>query len=435
MRSQHLSTLTITALLLAVSFTASGASASHSPASDSAMNHATQAPSAIKLGTVYAGSGSYAAQSLAEYHGLQVWIESQNAKGGAYVGAYNKRIPIKLVAYNDQSSPSTAATFYSRLITQDKVDVLVSDFGSVLTAPAITISKNNKVLLFNVSGTGAAFYKEKNPYVVLTSYPTSAIWPTSVWDFIIANKLDKTAILYATNDYTASQAMAIKEHIIEAGLKPVYFQGTATDTSSYASLVAAINASGAESVFEFGYPANDMSFLRALKSASKAYKYVFASDAGNAFPLYMKNLGEDVMQNVISYGYPPAISYNNPSVGMATSKFMQVLKTKYPTTVESAPNSAIAGYTAGLVIQTALKHATDMSQLSLRKALDKVSGKMTTLSGIFKIDPETGAQLGEFLPLAQAQQISGVQGLQLKVVAPKSMLESPVVKGWPASGK
>ena len=43
--------------------------------------------------------------------------------------AFDKKIPLKLVAYDDQSNTATAATLYNQLITQDKVDILIADFG------------------------------------------------------------------------------------------------------------------------------------------------------------------------------------------------------------------------------------------------------------------------------------------------------------------
>jgi branched-chain amino acid transport system substrate-binding protein len=60
-------------------------------------------------------------------YGLKLWVDQKNAEGGVMVKPYNKKIPIKLIAYDDQSSTATAATLYNQLITRDKVDLLVSD--------------------------------------------------------------------------------------------------------------------------------------------------------------------------------------------------------------------------------------------------------------------------------------------------------------------
>ena len=73
-----------------------------------------------------------------------------------YVKAFDKKMPIKLIAYDDQSNTATAATLYNQLITQDKVDMLVADSGSVLTSVAVPIARDHKMFLFDQTGTGAS---------------------------------------------------------------------------------------------------------------------------------------------------------------------------------------------------------------------------------------------------------------------------------------
>src|ERR1700685_140090 len=111
------------------------------------------------------------------YDGLKLWVDQKNADGSVLVKAFNKKIPIRLIDYDDQSSTATAATLYNQLITQDKVDILLADSGSVLTSVAVPIARDHKMLLFNPTGTGANFFTPDNPYIVLMSDPVSSIWP------------------------------------------------------------------------------------------------------------------------------------------------------------------------------------------------------------------------------------------------------------------
>ncbi len=94
---------------------------------------------------------------------LKLWVEQKNAEGGVFVKAFDKKIPIKLVSYDDQSNTATASTLYNQLITQDKVDLLVADPGSVLTAPAVAIARDHKMFLFDQTGTGASFFSRTIP--------------------------------------------------------------------------------------------------------------------------------------------------------------------------------------------------------------------------------------------------------------------------------
>src|ERR1700741_5270937 len=141
---------------------------------------AADAPSEIKIGTLYASSGRFASISMPVYSALKLWADQKNAEGGVYVKAFDKKLPIKLIAYDDQSNTATASTLYNQLITQDKVDLLVADSGSVLTAPAVTIARDRKMFLFDQTGTGASFFTKDNPYIALMADPVSTVWPTSL---------------------------------------------------------------------------------------------------------------------------------------------------------------------------------------------------------------------------------------------------------------
>src|SRR5690349_4515265 len=219
---------------------------------------AVDAPPEIKLGTLYASSSRFASISMPVHYGLKLWIDQKNAEGGVYVKAFDKKIPLKLVAYDDQSNTATAATLYNQLITQDKVDILIADSGSVLTAPAVAIARDHKMFLFDQTGTGASFFSKDNPYIALMADPVSTIWPKPVADFVShdgpALGIKKVAILYATNEFTGTQANAFRKFVKESGapIEIVYDQGIPTETTNYTVIINNINKATQDAVFHFG---------------------------------------------------------------------------------------------------------------------------------------------------------------------------------------
>ena len=50
------------------------------------------------------------------------------------------------------SSTATATSLYNQLITQDKVNVLVADFGSVLTSVAVPLAADRLLVGFLIAG-------------------------------------------------------------------------------------------------------------------------------------------------------------------------------------------------------------------------------------------------------------------------------------------
>ncbi len=305
---------------------------------------AADAPAEIKIGTLYASSGRYASISMPVHSALKLWIDQKNADGGVYVKAFDKKIPVKLVAYDDQSNTATASTLYNQLITQDKVDLLVADSGSVLTAPAVAIARDHKVFLFDQTGTGASFFSKDNPYIALMADPVSTIWPKPVADFVSHDG---------------------------PGL----------------------------GVIHFGYAPNDIAFLRNVQDVGVKFKMLFSIYAGLETELLEKNVGEKGLEHVFTYVPPSELEYP-VNFGMTMKDYKAAWDKKYPDGKIEFGFNAVAGYTTGLVIEKTLSVATSLDQLELRRAVFSLSGELKTLDGTFALD-ETGGQIGELTPLGQ----------------------------------
>ncbi|WP_276938953.1 ABC transporter substrate-binding protein [Ferrimicrobium acidiphilum] len=389
--------------------------------SSTSSSSTSSAPKDITIGTAYAGTGTYATSSLPELDGLKLWIQLENKKGGAYVGAYHKRIPLKLVAYNDQSSASTASVLYNQLITQNKVNILVADFGSVLTAPAVAIAQAHKQLLFDQSGTGIPFFTPNNPYIVLCDLPESSIWPSPLAQYLGVKKIKNVAIVYDSNDFDQSQAETLKSKLTAEGVKVGYYQAVPTSTSSYGTLIKTIQATHPGAVLELGYQPNDTAFLEQLQSSGVKFPMTFTVFPGQLLSLFQNQVGKKGLEYTYTYGTNYFNNYTSVSEGLTTKGLLADIKTYYP----SANNTlGLLGYNTGLVVQAALKNATSLSQLALRNALTKVSGSLNTVNGNFKINSE-GAQVGELLPLAQLFPTSS--SVKLKVVYPTASASASAV--------
>lgn len=353
----------------------------------------------ITVGTLYASTGAYAQTSIPEYQGLKFWAKTVNASGGAYVAPLKRKEKIKIVAYDDNSDPTTASTLYDQLITQNKVNLLVSDFGSVLTAPAITIATEQHHLLFDVTGSGTSFFPKPNPYVVLTSLPVSAVWPKPLGQFLLSLKTKRVAILYCQNDFDAAQAAAVKGFLAAGGVKPVYYQGVPTTQSDYSTLLTSIKASKPDAVLEFGYPNNDTAFLDEVKALGIHFPFLLTVFPGQGPAPYQASPGAATMDYTYTYAAPPILAINKVNWGLGLNAFLKAYAPGKP--ASSVSFLSIAGYNAGLDIQAALAHASSMTQLGLRQGITAVNGKISTLEGPFQVN-DTGAQVGEPLPIAQA---------------------------------
>lgn len=383
--------------------------------------HAQPAPTELTIGHLYASTGPIASTSMPVYDGLKLWVAEVNSQGGVFVKPFNKRIPIRLIAYDDQSSTATATTLTNQLITQDKVDLLVGDTSSVMTSAEVPVAREHKILLFNPSGTGTTLFSADNPYVVLCAVPASTVWPRYLAEFLANDAakagLHRVAILYATNDFTGPHADTLRKFIKASGdkLQIVYDQGVPTSTTAYTVPINNIAAAHPDAVIELGFPGNDIAFMRNLQDTGQNFRMLFTIYPGLETALLEKNVGKEELQGVFTYVTGAAIDYT-PNVGMTLAQFRQAWDKSFANSGDEFGWNSVVGYTTGLVVQQALANTDSMAQLDLRKAVFAQSGKLKTLDGTFALD-EKGQQIGEITPVGQMQP-DGHGGLALKIVYP-----------------
>ncbi|MCI2811114.1 ABC transporter substrate-binding protein [Eoetvoesiella caeni] len=82
----------------------------------------------VRIGLGISQTGEFAATTAGPRAAYELWKDQVNAKGGLDV-AGTKR-PVEFVVYDDQSDAGKVAAIYEKLITDDKVDLLLSPWGS-----------------------------------------------------------------------------------------------------------------------------------------------------------------------------------------------------------------------------------------------------------------------------------------------------------------
>ncbi len=88
-----------------------------------------QAADPIKVGMSLALTGGGAPAGKMLQAAIELWRDDVNAKGGL-LGR-----PVEVIVYDDQSNPAGVPGLYTKLITVDKVDLLLGPYGTNFVAP------------------------------------------------------------------------------------------------------------------------------------------------------------------------------------------------------------------------------------------------------------------------------------------------------------
>ncbi|MGR7996006.1 ABC transporter substrate-binding protein [Xanthobacter sp. ZOL 2024] len=199
------------------------------------MSSTAFAQDTIKIGINQPLTGPFAASGTYVTNGAKIAADEINAKGGVL----GKKI--ELVVEDNKSNPTEAAAVTEKLITSDKVPVLLGAWGSSLTLAAMPKLEEYSVPMLVETSSSGKITKSGNPYVFRISPPSSveaeAFEP-------IAKKLGikKADFLVINNDWGRGAAVefskVLKDNGIEVGLVETMDQSSQDMTAQLAKLKA-----------------------------------------------------------------------------------------------------------------------------------------------------------------------------------------------------
>src|SRR6266536_1375970 len=174
----------------------------------------------VTIGFSMALTGPLAANGKQALLGMKIWEEETNAKGGL-LGR-----PVKLVYYDDQSSPALVPAIYTKLIDIDKVDLLVSSYGTNLVVPAMPVAISHNRMFFGLFALAANDQFHYPKYFSMLPFGPEPVKTFAEGYFDLAaaqNPKPKTVAIVATDaEFQHKAAESAREHAKTRGIEVVY---------------------------------------------------------------------------------------------------------------------------------------------------------------------------------------------------------------------
>jgi len=395
-RPLRLPVLAASAALAVITVAACSSAASSGSAAGSAAGSASSGP--ITIGMSLPMTGPVADVSKSGYQGYELWASQVNAAGGL-LGR-----KVKLDMLDDGFDPNQAAADYTRLISQDHVNLLLGTFSSLLNAPASAVAARQGMLYVEPSGGAATlftrgftdlFFAQPGP---TTSLPDQFVsWLAS----LPASQRPATAAYVTQDDPSASPAVAVFKTRLQAlGVKTVYYQVYDPSTTNFDSIAAAIAHDQPQMIIQGAVADDGAQFVRSLQKLNYNPKVLFQTNAPTD-EAYPSAIGGAANAN----GVFTAQSWSATATYPGNQGFVQAYTKMFgaPPT-EDAANS----YTAGQVLQAAVKAVGSLDQSALAKWLH--DNTVSTIVGPLKWD-KAGDPEGTLL-------LSQWQHGTLQIVAP-----------------
>lgn len=254
----------------------------------------------IKIGYGMSLTGGLAVNGKAAIIAHEAWAKDVNAKGGL-MGR-----PVQLVYYDDQSNPATVPGIYQKLISVDKVDLVIGGYATVPLAAAMpVVMQNNKVF---VGLFGLAVNHEFNyPKYFSMAPPGPDPKPAFTKGFFeIAMqqnpKPQTVAIVAADLEFSKNAADGARENAKKAGLRIVYDRSYPPATADFTPIVRAIQATNADLVVVCSYPPDSVGMVRAANEVGLKPKMFGGAMVGLQATAIKTQLGP-LLNGIVNYDF------------------------------------------------------------------------------------------------------------------------------------
>lgn len=275
----------------------------------------------ITIGFGMALTGNIAANGRAALIAMKLWEEDVN-KAGGLLGR-----PVKLVYYDDQSSPPNVPGLYTKLLDVDKVDIVVSGYGTNMTVPAMPIvMAHNRMFMTLFALAVNAEFKYKRFFGMIPAGPAEgAKRAFSKGFFDIAKNLDprsKTLAVVSTDAEASRNAVeGALENAKDAGLDVVYNRSYPPATSDFSSIVRAVQATHAEVVYIASYPGDSVGLVNAFHEVGLKARLVGGNMVGLQTTSIKTQLGSKLNGLVVYNFWVPTPATLNPEIAAFLDRY------------------------------------------------------------------------------------------------------------------
>lgn len=360
---------------------------------------AAQAP--IKIGISLSLSGDFSADGQGFQHGYELWKDHVNANGGLL----GRQVQLDIL--NDNSSPDQVQTNYQKLITVDKVPLVLGPFSTLLTKPASVVANRYGYAMVEGAGGAPSVFNRglKNVFDVALPVINDLDSFVSYITSLPPGQRPKTVAL-ATNDdpFTQPQVERTRTLFEKAGLKVVSFQTYPSETTDFNPIADKIIQSKADIVVGGTFMPDIVAFIQRFRQQHYNPQAIVATAGPDLGSQFIKAVGgaqnaEGIL--VPNTWYPGA---DNPG----NKAFVQAYLAKYGGKASDINGDAAEGYAAGEVLQAAvekvgsLDNAKIIAELHSGDTFQSILGPVTFNS----VGENTAAkaylfqwQQGQYLPV------------------------------------
>jgi len=363
----------------------------------SAVAQVVEAQPSIRIGASLAQTGSYAAPGQNQLRGYRLCVKHANEKGGVL----GRRI--ELYVEDDQSKVPTAVAIYEKLITRDKVDVLLGPYYAPIVDAVADVNEKYRMPMVAAAGAATSIHKKGRRFVFMMFSP-GEVYLEGLIDVAAKRGLKTVALIHEDTPFTKAVAQGGLALAKKRGLSVVLVEAYPPGTTDFSAILTKVRAANPDVLAAGTYFEDAVAITRQLRELNVNPK-MFAVTVGGDFPQFHQILGRGA-----EFVYGPS-QWEAELVTLRAGGLIPIAR-QYPGAREFVESHrkefpgadlsyhSASGYGGCQVLMEAIRRAGSLDGEKVRDAILKMD--LDTVFGAFKVDPD-GLQIAHKMVMFQWQ--------------------------------
>lgn len=381
---------------------------------------AASAGSAVNEGPITIGaslplSGRREESGTAAKNGYEVWAAMVNEAGGL-LGR-----PVELKVLDNASEEERVVADYEKLISEDKVDLVLGTQSSVLVIPSSAVAATHGYAYVEPAGGAPEVFNRglKNVFFAQPAQAARQADPFALYLLgLPADQRPQTlAVVSADDPFPLSVMERLKGLLTDGGMKVVFEATYPPETTDFSDIAEQVAKADADLIIGGTQLEDSVGQIKAYQAAGYQPRFAFFT-SGPSLPEPFRGALGSATEGVFS-----AVSWFPETNDYQNAEFAAKYIEKFGGSLGDIPEDAANAFTAGQVLQQAVEKVGAVDNAALIEELHR--GTYKTIVGPLSFD-EVGAPQGNFMLLQW-------QGDNFVVVGPRDRAEKdPLAPPKPA---
>lgn len=253
----------------------------------------------VRIGYAIARTGPWTGGAqISQEPNYLLWAEQQNAAGGLSVKGVKR--PIELISSDDRSDIETCVRSYEKLMTSDKVDLVLPPWGSNANFAVAPLANRHGYPLLAPTALSKRLIEMKLPYFFLMLQQPKPMTEALV-DMFKANGVKTVACVYVDDLFGLENFAAFKVALQGSGITMVEDKSYPGGVKDLSPVLRSIKDKNPDAFVGFSYPPDTILASKQSKEVGFNPKFYYAS-VGTAFQLYRNVMTPAGAEGVLGMG-------------------------------------------------------------------------------------------------------------------------------------